>query len=165
MGRFFSIISSVCRRVRLLTIFMCLFYVTGVAAEVRIDITRGNVEPLPIAISDIFGDEIDGAQIGRDIAGVISADLERSGLFLPIDSRAFLQDPDSLNARPRFSDWRVINAHALVNGKVKLLTDGQIRVEFRLWDVFAEAQMVGRAFLYCESELAARCAHYRRHDL
>lgn len=149
MGRFCSIIKSVCRRVWPLTILVCLFYVTGVtgvAAEVRIDITRGNVEPLPIAITEIFGDETDEAQIGRDIAGVISADLERSGLFLPIDSRAFLQDPETLNVRPRFSDWRVINAQALVNGKVKLLSDGQIRVEFRLWDVFAEAQMVGRAF-------------------
>lgn len=133
-------------RAALLSVVVSLLSITAATAEVRIDITRGNVEPLPIAISDIYGKALEEAQIGRDIAGVISADLERSGLFRPIDSRAFLQDPESLNARPRFSDWRVINAQALVNGMVQLQTDGQLRVEMRLWDVFAEAQMVGRAF-------------------
>ena len=149
MHKIFAIVSSCRQPVWPLMILVCLFYFTIVAAvvaEVRIDITRGNVEPLPVAVSDLFGDDIDEAQIGRDIAGVIAADLARSGLFSPINSLAFLQDPKSLNARPRFSDWRVINAQALINGNVKLLSDGQIRVEFRLWDIFAETQMVGRAF-------------------
>ena len=149
MHKIFAIVSFFRQPVWPLMILAGLFnftIVTTVLAEVRIDITRGNVEPLPVAVSDLFGDEINEAQIGRDISGVIAADLARSGLFSPIDSLAFLQDPKSLNARPRFSDWRVINAQALVNGNVKLLSDGQIRVEFRLWDIFAETQMVGRAF-------------------
>ena len=40
--------------------------------------------------------------------------------------------------QPRFADWRVINAQALVNGAVTVQPDGRLRVEFRLWDVFAE---------------------------
>ena len=115
-------------------------------AEVRIDITRGHLEPLPIAISDFYGKEIRDGEIGADIAAVVSDNLERSGLFKPVNKGAFLQKPKSLQVQPRFSDWRVINAQALVNGSVKLQPDGRLRVEFRLWDVFAEAQMTGLAY-------------------
>ena len=50
-------------------------------AEITIDITRGNVEPLPIAVTDFVGKSNIAARAGRDIAGVIAANLERSGLF------------------------------------------------------------------------------------
>ena len=88
-----------------------------------------------------MGKEIRDGEISADIAAVVSDNLERSGLFKPVDKGAFLQKPKSLQVQPRFSDWRVINAQALVNGSVKLQPDGRLRVEFRLWDVFAEAQM------------------------
>ncbi|MDR3516264.1 MAG: Tol-Pal system beta propeller repeat protein TolB [Azospirillaceae bacterium] len=116
-------------------------------AEVHIDITHGNVQPMPIAITNFFADTSSEGQVGRDIAGVISADLERSGLFKPVDPHAFIQDAASLQAgTPRFADWRVINAQALVTGAVRPKGDGQLSVEFRLWDVFAEQQMTGLAY-------------------
>ena len=127
-------------------------------AEVRIDITRGHLEPLPIAISDFYGKEIRDGEIGADIAAVVSDNLERSGLFKPVNKGAFLQKPKSLQVQPRFSDWRVINAQALVNGSVKLQPDGRLRVEFRLWDVFAEAQMTGLAY-FTEPNNWRRVAH------
>lgn len=127
-------------------------------AEVRIDITRGHLESLPIAISDFYGKEIRDGEIGADIAAVVSDNLERSGLFKPVDKGAFLQKPKSLQVQPRFSDWRVINAQALVNGSVKLQPDGRLRVEFRLWDVFAEAQMTGLAY-FTEPNNWRRVAH------
>ncbi len=116
---------------------------SGAHAELQVDITRGNLQPLPIAITDFYGKGQQEQEAGRDIASVISADLERSGLFKPIDKRAFLQDLASLQVQPRFADWRVINAQALVNGAVTVQPDGRLKVEFRLWDVFAEAQMTG----------------------
>ncbi len=67
-------------------------------------------------------------------------------MFRPVDKGAFLQKPESLQLQPRYSNWRVINAQALVNGSVNYLPDGRLRVEFRLWDVFAEAQMTGLAY-------------------
>ena len=60
-----------------------------------------------------------------------------------MDKRAFLQDVASLQVQPRFADWRVVNAQALVNGAITVQPDGRLKVEFRLWDVFAEAQMAG----------------------
>ncbi len=55
------------------------------AAELSIDVTKGNAQPLPIAIAPLYGAAPDDAQLGSDIANVVSADLERSGLFKPID--------------------------------------------------------------------------------
>lgn len=59
----------------------------GAKAELRIDITRGSVKPLPIAITNFVGNQSDESQFGRDIAKVISANLERSGLFKPISQK------------------------------------------------------------------------------
>jgi TolB protein len=123
-----------------------LFAAAPALADLRIDITRGQIQPMPIAITNFFGQAADDAQMGRDLTGVISADLERSGLFKPIDPKAFIQTPESLKVAPRFGDWRVINAQALVSGGVDKQPDGRLRVEFRLWDVYAEQQMVGLAY-------------------
>ena len=115
-------------------------------AELRIDITRGTVEPMPIAITHFLGGNNVEQNHGRNVARVISANLERSGLFRPIDPKAFIQTAESLGNLPRFGDWRVINAQALVQGRVQIVPDGRLRAEFRLWDVFAEQQMVGLAY-------------------
>ena len=111
-------------------------------AALKIDITQGNVEPLPIAVLDFAGD---GA-VGKDLAGVIVADLERSGLFRPVEREAFIERNIGVNVRPRFGDWRVINALALVTGRAVQHSDGRLLVEFRLWDVVAEEQMAGLQF-------------------
>ena len=93
-------------------------------AELRIDITQGKVEPLPIAITDFIG-AVDGeSQYGVDISRVIAANLERSGLFRPINKGAFIQTAMALQTLPRFGDWRVINAQAMVQGRVQLLGNG-----------------------------------------
>jgi TolB protein len=115
-------------------------------ADVKVDITRGVVEPIPIAIPTFFGASGNEAQYGRDIAQVVSNDLVRSGLFSAVDPRSFMQDANSLLVQPRFADWRVLNAQALVVGRVEAQPDGRLKVEFRLWDVFAEQQMTGLAY-------------------
>lgn len=114
-----------------------------VLAEVRIDITNGQMRPLPIAIPDFAGNAGGASQVGRDIARVVSADLDRSGLFKPVDPNAFIQSVESLQIQPRFPDWKAINAEALVQGKADVGPDGRIRAEFRLWDVMSEVYMTG----------------------
>ena len=119
----------------------------GAQGQVRIDITKGRVEPMPIAISPFFGGQPQDAKIGQDMTNVIAANLERSGLFRPIDPKAYIQTPVALRTQPpRFPDWRAINAQALVHGNCELLSDGRMRSEFRLWDVFGESQMEGRVY-------------------
>lgn len=127
-------------------------------ADVRIDITRGRVEPMPIAIPTFAGASPTEVQVGTDVAGVIRADLERSGLFAPINQAAFIQALPSLDSQPRFADWRAINAQVLVQGAIQQQPDGRLRVAFRLWDVFAGSQIKGQAFV-TQPENWRRVAH------
>jgi TolB protein len=115
-------------------------------AELRIDITRGEVKPMPIAVTRFPGEGVKETDIGQKLTKVISDDLERSGLFKTIDEKAFIQSAGSLAVNPNFAEWRAINAQALVNGRVVTEANGLLRVEFRLWDVLAENQMAGVAY-------------------
>jgi TolB protein len=109
-------------------------------AELVIDVNKPNPQPMPIAITRFLGSD----RFGQDIAQVVSADLERSGLFRPIDPNAFPQQPEAIGTQPRFEDWKLINAQALVNGRAEATADGQISVEFRLWDVLAGQMKEGQ---------------------
>ncbi|EAU40870.1 translocation protein TolB precursor [Fulvimarina pelagi HTCC2506] len=139
----------------LVTLGMACFMAMGTAqARVTIDISGGNVEPLPIAITDFQSQ--DG--IGAQISSVVEADLKRSGLFAPIDKAAFIQTGLTPDTSPSFQDWTVINAQALVVGRVAREADGRLRVEFRLWDTFAGQQMDGQQF-YADPNDWRRIAH------
>jgi TolB protein len=111
--------------------------------RVHIDITQGNLEPMPIAVPDFIAANPNTQQIGRDVAGVIRADLERSSLFRSIPTNAFIENIQALEVPPRFADWKIIDAQALTVGQVSQLPDGRVRIEFRLWDVFAEQSLTG----------------------
>jgi len=124
-------------------------------ALVEIDINRGVVEPVPIAITDFLSAQ-DGR--GAEISSVISADLKRSGLFAPIDRAAFIEKISNPDVAPRFDDWKVINAQAIVTGRVTREPDGRLRTEFRLWDTYAGTQLVGEQF-FASPENWRRIAH------
>ncbi|RFC67815.1 Tol-Pal system protein TolB [Mesorhizobium denitrificans] len=110
-------------------------------ARVEIDVNKGVIEPLPIAVTDFLGEGL-----GAEISSIVAADLKRSGLFAPIDKAAFVEKISNPDAQPRFEDWKVINAQALVTGRVSTEADGRIRAEFRLWDTFGAQQLVGEQF-------------------
>jgi TolB protein len=115
-------------------------------AALEIDVTQGNLEPLPIAIPDFLGGTASDQGIGRDVAGLIRQNLERSALFKPIDQAAYIEKIANINAPPRFADWKIIRAQALVTGRAIEEAPGRLRIEFRLWDVFGEEQMLGLEF-------------------
>jgi len=115
-------------------------------ADLRIDVTQGRADPMPIAINNLFGVNKEYSQVGKNIAEVISANLERTGLFAPIEKKAFIKEVAGLDTRPTFTNWKVLNAQAMVHGRVVIKDDGRLNVQFRLWDVFAEQQMVGNAY-------------------
>ncbi|CAN7519502.1 Tol-Pal system beta propeller repeat protein TolB [Rhizobium sp. LjRoot98] len=122
-------------------------------ARVEININKGNVEPLPIAVTDFLQGEL-----GQKISDVVAADLKRSGLFAPIAKSAFIEKITNPDAAPRFEDWKVINAQALVTGRVTQEGDGRLKAEFRLWDSFAGQQMAGQQF-FTQPENWRRVAH------
>ena len=133
---------SIHRILTLLTFYSAMMLNTAAqAAPLHIDITRGNVEPVPIALP-----ALPGGTIGAEIMSVVSADLERSGLFRPIAKESFLEQISAQTATPRFADWRQINAAALVTGSVLEEGGDKVRVSFRLWDVYGEEQIAGKEY-------------------
>ena len=121
---------------------------------IEVDITRGNLDPLPVAVSPLSIDEnskksfekiLNKKNVGSEISSIVENNLKTSGLFNPLDKNAFLQAPDIANLKPRFEDWNLIKAQALITGKVNFVDD-KLRVEFRLWDVLAGKEMMALAF-------------------
>jgi TolB protein len=127
------------RNLGLATVALCLAALGAAPAfaDITIDVNQAAVQPLPIAIP-AFGGEAQGAQI----AAVVSADLERSGLFRPLDPGSFRQQP-AVNTVPSFDAWKAIAAQGLLVGAVSTGADGRLNVDFRLWDVYAGEQLVG----------------------
>ena len=111
--------------------------------DLRIKINSGQVEPLPIAIANFTGEDGKTSKIGMQISTVISNNLVGSGQFKAIESAAFIAPPTSPSVRPNFMDWTPLGIKALITGSVKTLNDQQIEVEFRLWDVIAETDLIG----------------------
>ena len=142
----------------LVMILLVIAYSSRVYAELRVDITRGVVKPIPVAITNLMGKTPKEKNLGINIANVIKADLVRSGLFEAIDDKAFIDIEASLNIVPKFGNWRILKAQALSQGKVVLGLDNQLKVQFRLWDVFSEQQMVGKVYSTV-SENWRRIAH------
>ena len=127
-------------------LLLALFFALGAGsarAALRVDVTQGTVQPLPIAIPDFIGGPQAEGNAGGNVAGVVRADLDRSGLFRPLDQKSFLDQITNINVPPNFANWRVINAQGLVTGQTLMQPDGRLRVDFRLWDVFGEQQMLG----------------------
>ena len=126
-------------------------------AVVELNITQGTIQPLPIAIADFVGDGSVAPEIAREVSGVVANDLRLSGLFIPIDQAAFIEKGVSPDNLPRFEDWRVLNAQALVVGRIGA-SDGKLRAEFRLWDVFSGTQLAGEQF-FARPKDARRIGH------
>jgi TolB protein len=123
-------------------------------ALIEVDITRGNLSPLPVAVSPLSSDkkslvEIEKIlkikDIGSEISSVVENNLKQTGLFNPLAKDAFLQKPDIAHFKPRFEDWKLIKAQALITGRVEIINEN-LRVEFRLWDVLAAKEMLAIAF-------------------
>ena len=121
-------------------------------ALIEVDITRGNLDPLPIAVSPLHVDvkseksqDLKIKDLGDNISEIIERNFRSTGLFNPLKKEAFVQKPDIAHLKPRFEDWRLIKAQALVTGKL-LILNGKLKVEFRLWDLAAAQEMTALAF-------------------
>jgi TolB protein len=99
-------------------------------AQLRLDITEGVQDAVPIAIVPFGGQEGDAA---TDVAAVVAGDLRLSGRFAPLDRRDIVARPTS-GSEIRFEDWRLLRADYIVVGGVEAGSDGA-RVNFELFNV------------------------------
>jgi TolB protein len=123
-----------------------LYAMPRARAVVRLDITQGNFQPMPIAIAKFIGGGEGDDDTASGVTQIITANLQRSGLFAPVDPAAFIEHIASVDAVPQFPNWRSINAQALVTGAVTRQPDGRLKAEFRLWDVLAGQQLAGQQY-------------------
>jgi len=136
-----------------LLLFVCFFFQFNVASSlIQVDITRGNLDPLPIAVSPLHVDansqslkDLKVKELGEKISEIIENNFRGTGLFNPLKKDAFVQNADIAHLKPRFEDWRLIKAQALVTGKI-LVKDDKLKIEFRLWDLTASKEMIALAF-------------------
>ena len=136
----------------ILTILLNIFLMNKSFALIEVDITRGNLDPLPIAVSPLHVDvnsenykDLKIKELGINISEIIEKNFKSTGLFNPLNKDAFVQKPDIAHLKPRFEDWRLIKAQALVTGKI-LIKDEKLKIEFRLWDLAAGKEMTALAF-------------------
>ena len=106
----------------------------------RIEITEGVIEPLPFAVPDFVPANAAAAQVARDLARVIAADLAGTGLFREVPNTAYISQVSDFAAPVNYADWKAINAQALITGSVSAAGD-QLTVQFRVYDVFSDAEL------------------------
>lgn len=127
---------------RILILLTSLLLATAaVSAPLRIKITEGVVEPLPFAAPSFIAENAAGAEYAKVLADVIAQDLTGSGLFRAIPEAAHISKITSFASPVQYSDWKAINAQALITGTVSGSATGQITVKFRIYDVFAGAEL------------------------
>jgi len=124
--------------------FLCLTFCWCFAAHaqvLRLELDQGIVEPMPFAAPTFEAENAGATDLAQQISELVVQDLEGTGLFRGIRSQAFVSTVDRFAAPIAFSDWRTINAQALITGAVALGSDGRVTVKFRLYDVFAGAEL------------------------
>jgi len=120
---------------------------SGQSGPLEITVSGAKIEPVPLAIVPFAAPDAGLATRAMELVEVVEGDLTRSGLFRLIPRDAFLRQSVAFDSVPAFADWRVIDADALVTGRVQAAEDGRLLVQFRVFDTLAETQLTGMQFL------------------
>ncbi len=110
------------------------------SGPLRLEVTEGVIEPVPYAIPDFVAEDAGGQEYAARVARVVANNLTGTGLLREVPREAHVGRITSFDSPVQFSDWRAINAQALITGAVR--SDGQqLSVKFRLFDVVSGQQM------------------------
>ena len=127
---------------RIFSFTIILLLATRLVAEpLRITITEGVIEPLPFAAPAFTAENSGGQQYAEKISQLVAQDLSGTGLFYEIPERAHISKITSFASPVQFSDWKAVNAQALIIGAVSTSLTGKITVKFRIFDVFAGQEL------------------------
>jgi TolB protein len=106
------------------------------SGPLRIEITQGVIEPVPIAVAPFLTENPAAADYARQITAVVAADLTGTGLFRDVPQSAYISQVRSFDGPVAYADWKAINVEGLVTGAVTLTSDNRLVVKFRLFDIF-----------------------------
>ena len=130
-----------------------------VAPQLDMTVNRGVIKPISLAVPSFIKESGANSIISRELAKVISNNLNGTGLFKSIPQTAYVSAPLSFNTPVQFSDWSIINADVLVVGSVGLKPDGRLEVKFRLWDVSQQKEIGKGKQYFTNSESWRRISH------
>ena len=131
----------------------------NVAPQLDMTVNRGVIKPISLAVPSFIKESGASSIISRELAKVISNNLNGTGLFKSIPQAAYVSTPLSFNTPVQFSDWSIINADVLVVGSVGLKPDGRLEVKFRLWDVSQQKEIGKGKQYFTNSESWRRISH------
>lgn len=109
-------------------------------AELRIEISQGVDQAVPIAVVP-FGWAGSGAA-PFDVAGLVSADLARSGRFTSLAPKDMLERP-TRGRDVDFGDWRIMGVEVVIVGRLLETTPDNYTIQFQVFDVFRGEQLLG----------------------
>lgn len=122
-------------------------------AQLNVTVEGANFRPLPIAIPNFASSD---PSFGAEIASIVRANLQRSGLFVALDPSSLPVQVGDVNATPDFATWTTANVDALVMGTVE--RGGMINSSVRVWDTRQGAQIIGTSYS-ADPNSARRIAH------
>lgn len=134
-----------------------LLFAAPARAELEIDVRGATRNQMPIAIPEMIGSnsnlftKIIGSDYGDKVREVLAADLDRSGLFKILPEKSYIETLTSIDQKPNFVDWQAIKSQALVQSQIAELPGDKLRVDFRLWDVVTQQQLIGKSFTTTKS--------------
>jgi TolB protein len=111
-----------------------------------------------IAIPAFSSEGSETEEWSQRISRVLTADLASAPAFTPLEQTALARERVSLNALPRFADWRATNATALLVARVSAAPGGRLSLAFRLWDVATGEQRLGAQY-FAPQQHWRRLAH------
>ena len=146
-----SLLRTTLNRVKIITLIVMALTISfqhqAYAQRIKLDISSSNFEPMPIAIPSFISVTPTLRDVGASMSEVISNDLRRSGIFAPLQPKSFIEKLSDFSVSPQFTNWRPINAQALIQGQATQMSDGRMKVEFRLWDVSTGKQIIGQQYI------------------
>ena len=115
-------------------------------AQFRVEVSGVGLTQMPIAIAAFRGE----VQAPQKIAAIVTADLERSGVFRAVNTLGLVADEST---RPDLATWRQKGVDALVTGSVTPQADGRFDVRLRLWDVVRGQDLGGQSYAVTLADL------------
>ena len=114
-----------------------LLFASTARAQLTINVETSSGRQVPIAIAP-FAQEANAPQ---NITPLIADNLVRSGMFRIVNTVGISNLPTE-PSQVNFIDWSGRSTEALVIGGIKPLPDGRFEVNFRLFDVAKQNQLV-----------------------
>ena len=135
-----------------------IFFAFNSYGALEVTIAQGKVEPTPIAITQVFGEDADTSRYGNAIRQIISNNLTNSGLFYTVNEDLYIQSDNLVEKVPRFEDWKLIKAQFLLSADVTKTEKG-IRLRMRLYDVFNAKEIEKLQLTIPDEGLIRRVGH------